>query len=380
MAFVATSALPGWKLGKWTKLSSTMWQEQKLDNPKLVYQFQVVGGPSVPGSNTIRLKMKDQNTEVLLLESSIQVFSNAGYLGEYIGSWQGSPGNAPVQQSAPPRRPSAGYSAAGPEAQPSRTSASLEKTINPAAAAQKNAPLKSSEERSSRGRQGSSVAPALPPPSAAPFESAPMPESDPSRPQKPAGLDKSPDKMQKLCDAAKNGDVDKVRQLLADGVDPDGPAKDGRTPLMAATAGGHVRVVDALLEAFADPTMGKGSETPLTIAFQKGNQEILKKLFAGSFATLNNTVSSSTAALGAGTSSFTQSVGGGDVPGSAMDDLRDVTSKLAGMNRREISPERHVRGGNYADKHAGVTNDESDMMRDETIKMTMRNLAKNAKA
>lgn len=76
--------------------------------------------------------------------------------------------------------------------------------------------------------------------------------------------------MQKLIDASKNGDVNKVNELLASGIDPDGPGKGGETPLMAAARGGHLAVVEALVQAFADPTLGKGEETPLTIAFQKG--------------------------------------------------------------------------------------------------------------
>ena len=60
----------------------------------------------------------------------------------------------------------------------------------------------------------------------------------------------------KLLAAARAGDVERVRALLPPAGNPeeDGPpdAPDGITPLMAAAAGGHEAVVEALLERGAD--------------------------------------------------------------------------------------------------------------------------------
>ena len=60
----------------------------------------------------------------------------------------------------------------------------------------------------------------------------------------------------KLLAAARAGDVEQVRALLPPAGNPeeDGlpDAPDGVTPLMAAAAGGHEAVVEALLERGAD--------------------------------------------------------------------------------------------------------------------------------
>ena len=60
----------------------------------------------------------------------------------------------------------------------------------------------------------------------------------------------------KLLAAARAGDVEQVRALLPPAGNPeeDGPpdAPDGITPLMAAAAGGHEAVVEALLACGAD--------------------------------------------------------------------------------------------------------------------------------
>jgi hypothetical protein len=63
-----------------------------------------------------------------------------------------------------------------------------------------------------------------------------------------------------LVQAADAGDLDKVKELLAAGVPPDGRDKHGVTALYCAAAEGHLAVVEALLAAGADVNarMGKG--------------------------------------------------------------------------------------------------------------------------
>lgn len=205
-----------------------------------------------------------------------------------------------------------------------------------------------------------------------------IPPSNPNRRQKAEGLDKSADKIQKLIDAASKGDAATVKQLLESGVDPDGPAKDGRTPLMAAASGGSLPVIEALVGACADPTLGKGSETPLTIAFQKGNQNVLKALFAASFQTLDGVV-------GPGVVydprySLSQVVqSSDDVPASAIDDLREMTAKLAHMNR-DCGNSSPVGGkyGNYTEMMENCEHDEkdSDLLREEAVRLAMKSLVK----
>src|SRR4051794_37074964 len=64
-----------------------------------------------------------------------------------------------------------------------------------------------------------------------------------------------------LVEAAADGDVDLVQDLLGAGVDPNAADADGLTPLCAA--GGELDIVERLLEAGADPN-GRG--TPLVAA------------------------------------------------------------------------------------------------------------------
>jgi hypothetical protein len=294
--------------------------------------------------------MREHNTEVLILESTIQVFSNANYLGEYCGRWQsgaiGGPTVTGLAQPVPQKlvkhavaTHGAGYDAPGPVAQRQLVAPTMER-------------------------------------SAAAVGSA--------RPAKPQGLDRSPDKVQKLCDAAKNGDVEGVHRLLESGIDPDGASRDGRTPLMAAATGGHLRVVQALLAAYADPNVGKGADTPLTIAFQKGNQDILKALFGASFNALDNMVLSTSGFTGVSAHGYSGGIIEAEpasVPDSAMDNLRHVTAKLASVSsdRRDISPFRQTaRYGNYGDK-VMLEPKKGGEIREQAVRLTMRSLKSSHK-
>ncbi len=55
-----------------------------------------------------------------------------------------------------------------------------------------------------------------------------------------------------LSEAAAQGDVDRARELLREGADPDEPRHYGFTPVMRAAIGNHVRMIELLLDAGAD--------------------------------------------------------------------------------------------------------------------------------
>lgn len=205
-----------------------------------------------------------------------------------------------------------------------------------------------------------------------------MPEA-PARPQKAAGLDSSEKSMAKLIDAAKNGDIAKVKACLDEGIDPDGPAKDGRTPLMAAVTGGHLAVIECLLAAFADPTLGKGEETPMTIAFQKGKQDILKVLFAATFSNLDSmTRAGSIPGMPDGIAEGITN----EVPDNAMYELKNITQAIARVNMRPTSPEKTSKYGNYSGligSQEDAEDKDSDMIREQGVRLMMASLVKTNK-
>merc|ERR1712087_997903 len=113
------------------------------------------------------------------------------------------------------------------------------------------------------------AAPAASPAPAVPAKPAPI---STSTSRKAANLHTSPQSVEQLVQACRSGDNESVKRLLAASVDPDGKSKDGTTPLLAAVAQGHLAIVQSLIGAGADPTIGNGSNNPMTVAFQKGHQ------------------------------------------------------------------------------------------------------------
>jgi len=381
-AFVASSAPPGWKLGRWSQVGAG-WQEEKLENSKIVHSFQVVNGAGTfNGSTTVRLKMKDQNTEVMLLAESAQVFVNGSYFGEYGGSWtSGSKQSVAPKQSAGQRAPPAAAPAAAAPAGARVTSkqseqAPLETTQLPGQMGQKAAPQKSAPP--APDRKASREPAAAPAPAPIRTQTLTPAPALTAAPRKADGLDKSAASMEKLITAAKNGDNAKVSELLASGIDPDGPGPKGETPLMAATSAGHCAVVETLCAAFADPTMGKGEDTPMTIAFQKGKQDILKVLFKASFDIMGPNAKSEICPMSLVPDNK-------DVPEGAEQDLREVTKMIAHLGAgRPDSPVKAGKYGNYAhmastDASADAEKD-SDMMREQSVRLAMKSLVKTANA
>ena len=82
-----------------------------------------------------------------------------------------------------------------------------------------------------------------------------------------------------IHDAALDGDLEQLKQLLDEGADVNSP-DDAGTPLQWALFVGQVEVVRLLLERGADPNIGSSSGTPLQTAVVSGNTEIVGLLLA----------------------------------------------------------------------------------------------------
>jgi ankyrin repeat protein len=82
-----------------------------------------------------------------------------------------------------------------------------------------------------------------------------------------------------LHSAAFDGDVERVRELLEKGENPNIKNKDGITPLHVAASKGYVDVVKLLLERGADPNIkDKNGVTPLHWAAYNGHVDVVKLL------------------------------------------------------------------------------------------------------
>ena len=75
---------------------------------------------------------------------------------------------------------------------------------------------------------------------------------------------------------ASAGDVERVRELLKKGVDPNAKNEYGWTPLHEAAFEGRVDIVASLLEHGADPTVkNKDGDTPLDLARRRGHRKVV---------------------------------------------------------------------------------------------------------
>ena len=89
----------------------------------------------------------------------------------------------------------------------------------------------------------------------------------------PCDLDVTP-----LQHAARQGDLEIVRALLAGGAAVDQPGEDDYTPLMSAAVEGSPEVVRVLLDADADPEVRSGRDTAITLAAEMGHRGIVDLL------------------------------------------------------------------------------------------------------
>jgi ankyrin repeat protein len=82
-------------------------------------------------------------------------------------------------------------------------------------------------------------------------------------------------KEKELIRAAEEGHLDRVRTLLAAGVNPNARVPGGFTPLMWAAARGHVEVVQMLLGAGAhSKAQTRKGRTAGDIAVQEGRHDV----------------------------------------------------------------------------------------------------------
>jgi len=93
-----------------------------------------------------------------------------------------------------------------------------------------------------------------------------------------------------LNDAAADGDIERVRQLLATGAGVDARDGLGRTPLLRATQAGDLKIARLLIEAGADVNAKDAIEdTPFLYAGAEGRNDILKAILATGRANLKDT-------------------------------------------------------------------------------------------
>lgn len=84
---------------------------------------------------------------------------------------------------------------------------------------------------------------------------------------------------QLLCEASRNGDLDKVTALINSGTDVSYFDTDGFTPLMHAAKLGHAAVVKALLEAGAPwNALSPSHISAGDLAMEEGHQETFEIL------------------------------------------------------------------------------------------------------
>ena len=83
--------------------------------------------------------------------------------------------------------------------------------------------------------------------------------------------------------AAQMGDLDTVRQFIAEGIDIDVEDNIGNTPLYLAVTGGHKEMVELLIAKGADVNARNNWDwTPLHSAAARGHRDIVERLLAGS--------------------------------------------------------------------------------------------------
>lgn len=84
-----------------------------------------------------------------------------------------------------------------------------------------------------------------------------------------------------LHDAARNGDLNQIEKLIAQGADVNAPGPDGEAPLTIAALQGQREMVALLLKRGAELQLrNKGGLTPLHAAAYSGHREVVEFLIS----------------------------------------------------------------------------------------------------
>lgn len=84
-----------------------------------------------------------------------------------------------------------------------------------------------------------------------------------------------------LLEAARAGDVSRLKNLLERGAQIDSESRLGETPLLVAVRQKHADAAKFLLEQGASPNVGRpGRDTPLHLAVRNGDTELARSLLA----------------------------------------------------------------------------------------------------
>ena len=88
------------------------------------------------------------------------------------------------------------------------------------------------------------------------------------------GESSNPEANRALLDAVKRrGNIEAVKQAIADGADLNAMGDEGETPLHQAALGGHKEVAELLIVKGADLNAKSYGETPLDLAIRLGQTE-----------------------------------------------------------------------------------------------------------
>jgi ankyrin repeat protein len=103
---------------------------------------------------------------------------------------------------------------------------------------------------------------------------------------------------QALLEAAANGSIRDIEELLENGGDPDTADENGRTLIMLATEAGHADVLQSLLAAGANPNLkGTKGESAIELAVRSGDEGMVGMLLDNGAKTSGNDNSGLTALM-----------------------------------------------------------------------------------